>query len=839
MPKFWYLTMAWRDGRAHLKRFFLFTISITVGIAALVSVQSFGDAIEDAINEQSKSLLGADLVFESSFPSKDFFKQALDTVSYEEAEQVQFASMVFAPKTDLSRLVQVRAIQGNFPFYGEMRMSDPSRNNGNLKENEVYIDDNLSHLLSIGVNDSLKVGAQTFIIKALVEKMPGEAAVAAFAGPRVFIALSELEKTGLIQKGSRITYQYYYKLDKANELFQALNKDAEEKRIRIQTVESRKRSIGSAMDNLYSFLNLVGFIALLLGAVGVGSSVQVYAKQKKNTIAILRCLGLSSIQALRIFIIQLILMGFFGAITGTLLGVSIVPLFPFIFSDFLPVAIDTSISLTALGKGFGLGLLFTFLFALIPLLQARRTSPLATLRIAETPLSVWTDFLHWITVSSITATLFTFSFLQTKSILSALAFSLGLAVAFLLLTSVAKLLMVAVRKFFPSGASFEIRQGLANLYRPNNQTLLLLVSIGLGAFLIMTLLQTQYLLINQLDITSQQSQTNMVLFDVQTDQVETAEQILIQNGMKLNRSTPIVGMRLEQMGQRKVTDMLSDSTLTIRKWALRREYRSSYRSELAESEKLIEGEFIGEWNFDNQPIPITVEKQIVGDLNLSLGDTLTWDVQGVSVQTFISGIREVDWQRVEPNFYVIFPSGILEAAPQFWVMLTHFDSQTQSIAVKKVLVNQIPNVSVIDLDVILDTVDSILSKISIAIQFMALFSMVTGMVVLISSLFSTRFQRIRESVLLRTLGALKNQIQKILIYEFLFVGFLATATGLVLSMAATWSLAHFVFNSTYTPNFVYILSGFFVICGFILFIGFMNSRGLLDTPPLEVLRNEE
>jgi putative ABC transport system permease protein len=839
MSSLWYFKMAWRDGRSHLKRFFLFAASITIGIAALVSIQSFSDAIQISIDNQSKTLLGADLVLEASFPIDSSYNATFDTLNYQKAEQVRFASMVLAPKTGLSRLVQVRAIEGDFPFYGELILSDQTKRLKDLKGNQAFIDENLADLLSVQVGDSIKVGSLNFEITTLVQKIPGEAAVAAFVGPRVFIPLPRLEETQLIQKGSRITYENFYKVNDAETIAKNLKNKAEDDRVRIQTVEGRKQSLGRALDNLYSFLNLIGFVALLMGAVGVGSSVQVYARQKKTTIAILRCLGVSSTQALAIFIIQISFMGIVGALIGTLIGVSVVPLFPILFSDFLPVTIESGISFFALGKGFGIGLLFTMLFALLPLIQARRTSPLATLRISEIVPSVWNDILHWITVSAIVSTLLAFTFFQTNSWINALIFCIGLSISFSILALTAKGLMMLTRKFFPSNASFTLRQGLANLYRPNNQTLLLLVSIGLGAFLIMTLLLTQQQLLKQLDITAQQSDTNMVLFDVQTDQKETAISILEKNKMPLRASTPIVTMNLVEINGLSVQQIMEDTTRDIRKWALRREYRSSYRNALAKSETLTSGEFVSNSDLSAQPIPITVEEFLVRDLAVSIGDTLVWDVQGIPIQTYISGIRKVDWQRVEPNFYIIFPAGILENAPQFWVLLTQFTTKEQSNAVKKDLVTKIPNVSVIDLNVILDTVDSILQKIALAIQFMAFFSMLTGVIVLISSILSSRFQRVKESVLLRTLGASKKQIEQILLSEFFFIGFLATATGLVLAVVATWSLTVFVFESTFEPNFVLIFGGFIVTALLTITIGWFNSRGLSDEPPLQVLRNEE
>ncbi|TNE70880.1 FtsX-like permease family protein [bacterium] len=834
----WYFKMAWRDGRANIFRFFLFVASITVGIAALVSIQSFSDTIQESIDNQSKSLLGADLVLEQSAPFPDDIWPLFDSVFYDKSAQVRFASMVLLQRNGLSRLVQVRAFEGKFPYYGEMIFDPESKNLSTLSSNETYIDESLALVLDAQIGDSLKVGSRYFKISAIIGKIPGEAAVAAFVGPRVYIPLSQLDETNLIQKGSRITYELFFQLDGAQEFANTNEAYFKEQKIRAQTVEGRKRQLGRTLDNLYAFLNLVGFIALLLGAIGVGSSIQVYAKQKKTSIALLRCLGVSSKSALLIFVIQIGIMGLIGALVGAVLGMSLVPIFPFIFGDFLPISIQSGFSFWAILKGFSIGFNFTILFALLPLIQIRRTSPLATLCIAENPESAWKDPWHWVLVILIAFALLGFSYLQIKSAINALFFTIAMLFSFLLLTGLAKGLMWMVRRFFPSKASFTIRQGLANLYRPNNQTLLMLVSIGLGTFLISTLLLTQNQLLNELNVTSRKTDTNMVLFDVQNDQKELAEQTLIELGMPVTSTVPIVTMALESINGITIKELSEDTTRKVSRWALRREYRTSYRNRLNESEKLLSGTFVEQAELSNQPIPITIEKGLVDDLNIQLGDTLGFDVQGISIQTYLSGIREVDWQRVEPNFFVIFPSGILENAPQFWVISSRFESTEQASMAKRDLVNRIPNVSIIDLNLILDTINGIVDKVSLAIQFMALFSVMTGIIVLISSLITSRFQRIKESVLLRTIGASRKQIEQIQLSEFIFIGLLAAATGIVLAVGATWLLTQFIFKSGYSFDYITVITSFVGICVITISVGWLNTRGMLDTPPLETLRSE-
>lgn len=398
--------------------------------------------------------------------------------------------------------------------------------------------------------------------------------------------------------------------------------------------------------------------------------------------------------------------------------------------------------------------------------------------------------------------------------------------------------MKAARKFIPSGLNYEWRQGLANLYRPNNQTSTLLLTFGLGVTLISSLYLTQDLLIGTIDFEGEEDLPNLAFFDIQFDQNEGVNQIIADNGLEVMQNVPIVTMRLQSLQGREVQEILNDTNRVAERWALNREYRSTYRDSLVETETLQEGEFISEFNTFGEPVPVSVSTDLMGDLGVEIGDTLVWDVQGIPIESYIASTRLVNWQTPQPNFFVVFPSGILEQAPQFFATTVNTTSKDISLKLQRDIVLAYPNVSAIDVGQIVGTLREFLDRVTFVIQFIGLFSIITGLIVLAGSAATSRFQRIRESVLLRTLGARQRQVVRIQIIEYAFLGIIAAFIGLLLSLGSTALIGYFYFDIEFVPNFTILAIEVVILIGLVLFIGLMNTRGIHSKPPLEILRQE-
>jgi putative ABC transport system permease protein len=527
-----------------------------------------------------------------------------------------------------------------------------------------------------------------------------------------------------------------------------------------------------------------------------------------------------------------------GSILGAALGVAVQLALPALVHGLLPFEVDFTVAWGAVLKGAAAGLVICVLFTLLPLLAIRRVSPLVAIRSSFAENMDRRDPLRWALYALIVGAVTAFALAQTKRWEHGLGFVAMLALSFGVLTGLARLVALSARRFFPKSAPYVWRQGVANLYRPNNRTVLLLLALGLGTFLIVTLALTRATLVAQIENTGGANRPNLLFFDIQDDQIGPLERILEEQSTPMVARAAIVTMKMRSIKGLAVEDILKDNTSRLPSWTLRREYRSTYRGQLSATETLLEGTFTGRVEPGVEEVPISMEVGLVRDLQLKLGDELVFDVQGVPLKTRLTSIREVEWRRMEPNFFVLFPEGVLEAAPKFFVAAARVATPADSARVQRAVVAGIPNVSAIDLALILQTLDSVFSKIQFVVQFMALFTVATGVIVLAGAVMSGRFQRLRETVLLRTLGANRHQLVQIQLVEYAILGLLAALVGCGLALLANWLLAAFVFNTVGAFPLSTLLGAVVAVMVVTLTTGLLANRGVADHPPLEILRQE-
>jgi putative ABC transport system permease protein len=833
--------MAWRDSRSSRRRLLLFVSSIVLGVAALMAISSVGVNLQQGLDHQAKALLGADLVIGARQPFDDRAEQLLTGVGGEQSREISFSSMVQFPKNGGTRLAQVRALEEGFPFYGDMETEPVTAIWDFRRGPTALVEESLLLQFDAQVGDAIKVGAFTYRIAGRLKKVPGETVSVGIVGARVYIPMQYLNQTRLLQQGSAVTYKVFFRLPAQTDvesLVKRLEPDLLKLRLDSETVQERKANLGRSLENAYDYLNLVGFIALLLGSIGVASAVHVYVKQKTNTIAVLRCLGARGKQTFSIYLIQATALGLIGALGGILLGMAVQYLLPKVMQDLLPVSVPFSLSWPSLLEALLIGLGIALLFSLLPLLSLRRISPLLAIRASYEDGQPRRDPLRLLLYGLILLSVAGFAIVHTRRWTHALWFTLGLLSALGLLAGVALLIRSSARRVFPGSWSYVWRQGLANLYRPNNQTLVLMLSVGLGTFLMMTLYLIHAVLVQEVSLWGRGHQPNIVLFDIQTDQAEDLRELIRSFHVPILQEVPIVTMRLTSVRGRSVEDILKDPKNSIPESALQREYRSTYRDHLIDTEKLLLGKWQQRVAGETAPVLISLEEGIAGRLQANLGDELVFDVQGLPVATRVGSLRKVEWERVQPNFFVVFPAGVLEEAPQFHVMVLRTPGDEASARLQQAVFQRFPNVSAIDLAMIVAMIDTILSKVAFVVRFIAFFSILTGLMVLAGAVITGKYQRIRESILLRTLGAKKAQILRIMIVEYFFLGSLAALTGLLLAWAGSWALARFVFEAPFVPVLWPSLAALLIVTGLAILIGLANSRGIASRPPLEVLRTE-
>lgn len=875
--------LTWRESRGARRRLLLYMSAISLGVAALVAIDSFADNVQRSIREQSRALLGGDLSFTSRRPFTPEQQAILDTLARrdnaEYARVATFPSMALIPRSGGTRLVQVRAVSDNFPHYGVITTTPAGKWDDLQSGPNALVDPSLLIALNAQLGDTITLGMGRFVIAATLKDVPGAPGVAEIIGPRVFIPERYLPETQLLVFGSTAEYGVLAKLPSGadpEKIVASIRPALDSTQLRAVTVTRSEENTTEAIQQLTEFIGIVGLVALLLGGVGVASGVRAFVSRKIDIVAILRCLGASSGQVVAMYVAQAAAMGLVGALAGAALGVLVQFTLPSVLGDFLPVDVSVSLAPRAIITGILVGGWIALIFSLRPLLALRNVSPLQTLRrdADSTILRMrWNDLPRVLVNVAMIASVVAIALLRSSEIRQGLWISVATLGVLGILTLSAIFLSWIARKTLRQGWPYVVRQGVANLYRPANQTRSVVLSLGFGAFLITTLYLVQSNLLSRFEVTAASSEANLVFFDIQDDQLGGVDSLISASGSVL-QTAPVVTMRIAAINDRRAEDIVTeararrvaDSLARARggaaadsvgraaearrrgaasnqpagrpSWALRREYRSTFRDSVTSGEKVVEGKWFSAAALRgaSDTGEVSLEKDIGEELSVKLGDVITWNVQGVEIPTRVTSFREVTWARFEPNFFAVFATPSMRAAPRQHVILASVDGDPAVAALQRDIVVRYPNVSSVDLSLIRQTIERIVAKVSTAMRFMALFSLAMGVPVLFSAVAATRRDRIREGVLLKTLGASRGQIMRILLSEYVLLGLLGSLTGMLLAIGGGWALTHYVFNATFTPALV---PAFMIAGGMLALtvaIGLLAGRDVFRETAMSALR---
>lgn len=845
--------MASREWRFTVRRLGVYMTSITVGVAALVALHSFRDDVVRSIEAENLSLLGADARFSAGRPLPDSVLSIVDsltTLGAAAARSTNLISMALAEESGLTRLVQVRGVDAGFPFYGDVTtdppglwgtLDAPPPDGGALPP--ALVDPALLAQLDTRTGGVLTLGTAQFRIAGTVDGLPTDVGLQTATGPRVFVARERLAATGLLAFGSLSRHYLYLRLPAGVDPDEV--EDAHEETLRATSVSLRTptehaRSLTRSADFLEDFLALVGLAALMLGGVGVGSAVSVYVRGRLGAVALLRCVGATRRQVFSTYLLQAAAMGFLGSAAGVAAGLVVQRFLPLLIRDVLPVDVTPAVSLGSASFGLLLGVWVAVVFALLPLLGVRKVSPLQALRHVAEP-SRGRDPARWAAVGATGATVLALTMLEAPSPQAGLAFAMGLGVVACTLWLVAWGLAWAVRRFFPRRAGYTLRQGVANLFRPGNQTVAVTLALGFGVLVVGVIVQLQRTLERELSLDAGPNAFNLLVFDVQPDQEDGVSALLTEWADGEPEPVPVVTMRLASVKGEAVGDLLADSARDARppRWVLRQEYRATYRADLRENEELL----AGRWWDDGERTPLdgppraSLEEDLAEDLGVEVGDTVTWMVGGAEQPSVVSSLRAVEWAGFDANFLVVFqPGAAVASLPRTSVVPAHVPRPDDRAAFQRAVVRGFPNVWVLDLFTVRSTVEAILSRVLAAIRLLAGLCTVAGLVVMAGSMASTRAQRRLEGALLRTLGARFGQVRRILLVEYAALGTLAALAGGVLSLGASWLLATRLFDVPYQPATGAALLLWLAVAGLAVGAGVVSGRAPAKTGPLPVLR---
>ena len=803
------LTLAFRDGLRDGRILILSLISMAFAMGAHVAVISFNAAVRESVDSQAKGLLGADYAVSSRRTLSGELVSKLRNLPFERAEVLSFASMMQIEGALAGRLMRVLAVEGEYPLYGSLVTTPAVGIDVLANEPVAILDQNVMFQYGLEPGMNIKLGKQSFKLVAALESLPGDASAFALVAPKILISRKYVESTGLLKQGSVVFFQFFYK-DKnpllIKKLLAELSADKEFKYLRVESVEDRKERVGRSLSNLEQFLLSVSLLALLVAAVGVGSAVYYYGKKKEGMLAILKCLGATSEAASLVFSIQVFGLLFLGALLGYSGAIGFYKILISRLEGILPVALSGEFPLGEAVLALFWGVLVGLACALPSLSKLSHISALSVLRQAR-GLEEKTRSLFVASSLLLALLLISFCYYYAETGEHALKLFFGFIGAFLLIFLLGTFLRTLVTLIYPLIQSFSFKHGMRSLSRTKSFSLVLLPSIAIIATTASFLVVSYTSLLSEILAAKEENRANMILFDIQEDQLQSVSEKIESTKGKVISVAPMISMRIQSIKGITAESFLDNKHTDIPRWALEKEYRSTYRGEMTEAEKLLEGAWHGSKAFSlNEKIPVSIERRQADRLGLKLNDNIVFDVQGILVKAYIGSIRSVQWQRIEPNFFLVFPNGVLEEAPKTYIVSAYGTPGKESSELQRAVVEHAGNVSIIDLQLVITTINQLLTAISGALGVVFVIFLITALLVLFATLLLGAHQKRTEYLLLKMLGATKEQLFKVTCSEFLTLGSVGIFGGAFLGALIAWIVLVYYYQTPFVVPWVLILA---------------------------------
>jgi putative ABC transport system permease protein len=838
--------MAWREMRSAWRRLLFFFLCLSVGVASIVTLRSIVQSVRAALRAEARTLLGGDLALSTG---RDWTPGILEEIDRLAARvpadrrdrQVETLTMVRPadPTKEASRLVEVVGVSAAYPLYGSLQLEGGRPFTSRVFERRgVLVRPDLMAQLDVAVGDDVVIGDARYTIRGVVAAEPGRRGAGFSFGTRVFIGLRELEDSGLLEFGSRATRRLLLKMPEAEAetLARDLRRAFADQFVSVRTSRSTEDQLGRDLGRAEDYLSLGGLIILMLGGVGVWSVIRVFVQQKLRSIAILKCVGASTRQILAVYVAQVALMGLTGSAIGVLAAAATLAwLRPIIAGA---VGLDTAVGLTpsAVGQGAGIGLLVALLFAVVPLLDVRHVRPALLLR-ASDPARPKRDAVWLGSTIGIGTLLVGVAAWQAGSWRVGAILAASLAGVSVVLLGAGLLLIRAMRPLQRS-RQLAVRYASRRVGRPGSQVRPVLLAVGLGAFLVVGVRLLQGDLLRAMAVTMRPDSPDMFLVDVQPDQADAVRGFLRDRGTARDPVLiPVLRARITAV-RGKETVLESYEDVRGRGRGLGREYVVTYRPGLAENERVVAGEF---WPAAPAAgAQVSVEQGLAERERVRLGDRIRFDILGRGIEATVTSIRVVDWADVRTGgFMFVFRPGLLESAPGMFIVPAIGPAGSADRArFQRDLTVRFPNVSVIDVREILAGVTRVLRSVTLAVTVVGSLVLASGILILIGSVSMTRFQRMYETAVLKTLGATSGLIAAMLAVEFGLIGAAAGAIGSAAALGLSWVVGRWVLDLPWDPAFGTLLFAVLAAILLVAVVGVGASLDVLKRKPLATLRAE-
>ncbi|MBC7929399.1 MAG: ABC transporter permease [Rubrivivax sp.] len=836
--------LARRELRASWKRLLFFFLCIGVGVGSIVALRSMIQNLNRAVAGEARALMTADVQVETT---REWTPEALAAIDEAarpplveaRTETIESATMLRPAEAERegALMVELKGVERGFPLYGDFRLTDGKPFDFSLVEGGgAVVAPLLLERLDMKIGDRVKIGEREFEIRGVTQQEPGSGSGFRL-GPRVFVERAGLEEAGLTGFASRARRKILFKTPEgsADRLASVLREKRNNGAFFVRSYKDSEENLGAQFTRAENYLSLTGLVVLVLGGIGVSSVTRVFIEQKRKTIAVLKCVGATGGRLTIAYLAQVVTLGAAGSVLGVVLAKAALVFVRARFAESLPPNLGYDLSAGAVAQGLGLGVLISLLFSALPLLRIRQIRPNMLLReVEEQAPRRWLDLWRWAIALVVLAGLVFLTSWQAGSVRVGVFFLVGLGATALVLYAAAWALIFVVRRMRGLG-TFAVRQAINSMHRPGNQTRVIVMAVGLGAFLVMAVHSLQTNLLDEFDVMRRGNLPNMFLIDVQKDQVEGVREIVERTTGASAELIPTLRARIVGNNGREI-DFNSEQTRRER-GGLGREYVVTYRPRLEYNETLVAGKF---WDETPSSEPeVSIEEGLLGQGRIKLGDAVIFDIQGRKITARVTSVRRVDWRNSRTGFIVLFRPGALDNAPQTFVGA--IDGPTAEPArsrFQREIVDRFPNVSVIDVADIVRGVGKILSNITLAVTFIGGFVLLSGVLILVGSIAMTKFQRVYEAAVLKTLGARRRVLLTMMLAEYGLLGLVAGTVGALASIALSYAVARYVFEIEWTFAPIASVAGVAATVLLVGTVGALSSLDVLTRKPLAILRSQ-
>ncbi len=846
------LKIAWRDIRSAPAKFLFVILAVAVGVGALTGVRSFSRAFHNLLVQQARTLMAGDLslrVFGQPTPQQTAAIAGLEKHGVRDTSVTETLTMANTAEVPEPMLASVKAVDpAVYPFYGEVKLDPPAALRNVLDSHSAAVSDDLLFRLKTHVGGNLRIGGQDFRIAGRLVSEPDRLTGSINVGPRVMISRAGLDRTGLISLGSRAAQRYLFLLPPRGEDVQQVRNVLKQAFPEGLIADYRETHpiITRGLERSTTFLSLISLIALIVGALGVATAMHAHLQQKMDTIAVLKCLGARSSQVLRIYLSQTLALGAAGGVLGIAFGTLVQRAFPALIGRYFPVPPHMGLDLVPAAQGLAIGMLTTLLFTLPTLLGIREIRPAVIFRREMT--EARPDWLkRWSRSREALATAAAIlvgigliaAWLAGTTLHDSLRigayFAGGLVVSLLVIAGFAWLLLRGLRLLMRgSGRALPalLRQGIANLYRPGNHAQTVLVTLGTGVMFTLTVYLLQQAVLTDMMQNAPPGMPNVFMLDIPGAQRQALMDLLkrqkgIENAPEILSS---VAVRLASVNGVPV------EKLGLQEWG-RRFLRT--RSVTTAPARPSETEILsGAWWNGHPAMPqVCASEEAARTLHLKAGMALDWTAWGRTLHSNLACIQRTDSVRMNARFEFIFSPGSLDGLPAIYYGSVRV-KPADVAAVQRAVYEKMPTVTVINMADVLEIVQQVVDQIALVVRFVSAFTIVAGAIILASSVAGTRFGRVREVVILKTLGATRRRVAGIFSMEFLVLGGAAGLLGSALATAFTAVVVKRLLKAEFHFDPAADLLSVALTALVAVAAGWLASYRILGQKPLEVLRDE-